>query len=349
MRGLAFALVFTSAFVHATWNTAIRGLKGNTPVLVFAHFIGTVMSFPVVVYLDGDFYHTMVAAHVGWIYLASSIVHALYIILLSTAYIYGDVGLVYPLARGTAIVLSTWGSQAFTEGEGLNSAELGGVAVVVLGIFGLFIDASRNAMSKVPVVAYAAVPASEQGENNGGDVELVPAVVLEPPEGADDEVACNIPQAESQTASESSAVRQLLVSIGLALCVGCCTASYSILDSLGVQQAPALTWSFAMNALSIGMLLPFLLLFYKDMATEAITDHWKVIIMIAPFTVGAYLIVLFVFSFPDVNVALVVTLREFAVLVGATFGVLFLGERCTILKFASILCMLAGMLVIKVA
>ncbi|CAM9318430.1 unnamed protein product [Ectocarpus fasciculatus] len=291
MRGLAFALVFTSAFVHATWNTAIRGLKGNTPVLVFAHFIGTVMSFPVVVYLDGDFYHTMVAAHVGWIYLASSIVHALYIILLSTAYIYGDVGLVYPLARGTAIVLSTWGSQAFTEGEGLNSAELGGVAVVVLGIFGLFIDASRNAMSKVP----------------------------------------------------------LLVSIGLALCVGCCTASYSILDSLGVQQAPALTWSFAMNALSIGMLLPFLLLFYKDMATEAITDHWKVIIMIAPFTVGAYLIVLFVFSFPDVNVALVVTLREFAVLVGATFGVLFLGERCTILKFASILCMLAGMLVIKVA
>ncbi len=36
----------------------------------------------------------------------------------------------------------------------------------------------------------------------------------------------------------------------------------------------------------------------------------------APAATGAYMIILYVFELPDISVALVVTLREFAVLIG---------------------------------
>ena len=361
MRTIAFALIFSSAFIHATWNTATRHLKGNTPVLVFAHFLGTLLCFPLVLYLDSTFYISMTTSGAVPIYIASSFVHALYILLLSTAYVYGDVGLVYPLARGTAIVLSTWGSSLFEHNESsLSSTELIGVAVVVSGIFGLFWDSwSKAASSEAsrPAGVYSALPLSDE---TGSSDLLGIEMSIPHPDAINDFCAEDSAGKDSKTESEhdgesamnssvSETSRKLLTSIALAMGVGVCTASYSILDSLGVQDISAMTWSFCMNFLSIGILLPISFVFYRKQTAVALQEHKKEIVLIAPFTVGAYLIILFVFSFPGVNVALVVTLREFAVLIGATFGVIFLGEHCSILKFASIIVMLSGMVIIKIS
>jgi multidrug transporter EmrE-like cation transporter len=143
--------------------------------------------------------------------------------------------------------------------------------------------------------------------------------------------------------------KKMFTSVGYAIGVGACTATYSIVDAMGVQIVPSPLWAFLYNFISNPFLVPFLYIYYREDTIIAVQQHKRSIVMIAPCVVGAYLIILVVFSMPGVDVALVVTLREFAVLIGAFFGVVFLKERYSWIKFAAILIMLAGMVVLKFA
>jgi hypothetical protein len=103
MQTLAFLLILASATIHASWNTLARHVKGNTPALVFAHFIGSLMVFPFI-FLYPNAFRTLSCPWVVPLMTLSLFSHAMYVMLLSSAYVYGDVGLVYPLARGTGML-----------------------------------------------------------------------------------------------------------------------------------------------------------------------------------------------------------------------------------------------------
>jgi uncharacterized membrane protein len=338
MKLLSFGLVFCSAVIHASWNVAIRQLKGNTAVLVLAHFVGTIIFFPLT-FSDLPSYSSLLEPTVQVLLFGSILAHAFYIILLSTAYVYGDVGLIYPLARGTAIVIATLVSQIFSLSKPLERLEVCGIIVVVSGVVGLFLDAWSGRGTKPAYDRLATEDISANSVALDGDIELSESSSLKDATSSELDI---VPRGNAVVEDK------LMASIGFALCVGACTATYSILDALGVRSVPALQWSFCMNISSTVLLIPFLLAFYKELTLEAMQIHKRVIIMIAPATVGAYLIILYVFSLPDVNIAVVVALREFAVLIGALFGVVLLKERCGMTKFIAIGFIVTGMILIKI-
>jgi uncharacterized membrane protein len=60
-----------------------------------------------------------------------------------------------------------------------------------------------------------------------------------------------------------------------------------------------------------------------------------------------YLLILYAFRLGNVSYA--VAVREFAVVIGAALGVIFLGEKLTKLKVVGIVSIMVGLLLIKLA
>jgi hypothetical protein len=99
--------------------------------------------------------------------------------LLAAAYVYGDVGLVYPITRGFAILLATTIGQILEIDKPLRTFQLLGICVVLLGIILLCIDAQNNNYNDTTsntkdnnVVLYDKVDSSENDIeiNNSSDI-----------------------------------------------------------------------------------------------------------------------------------------------------------------------------------
>jgi drug/metabolite transporter (DMT)-like permease len=360
-----------------------------------AHFVGGLMSLPFVL-VYGDFYHAVSSPQL-YNYVGQGVFfHSSYIGLLAVAYSFGDVGLVYPLARGTAITLATMAVELIGIGKRLTALENIGVAVVICGIMTLAYDAYRNILSTKD---YSKLSSDSEHESDvepeqpdRGDVELGETcrspifdedddlrrdeedeTPREPEEEIEEEVVKpSSPVAKARKARSSSLdmpiakrplallplpatdseevkdlTRKVSYSIVFAVLVGCCTASYSINDSYAVNAVPAITYSFLANT-SVGLVyLPYLVMYKFDELKEAVLVKWPYLLLMAPATTGAYLIILFVFEIPGINLALVVALREFSVLVGTLLAIFVLKERASAIKITAVAVICAGMLLLK--
>ncbi len=364
MQLLSFALIFTSAFIHASWNTLVRHLKGNSSALILAHFFGAILHLPFV-FIGGNFSKIFsIFQYSSLIFLVPSVLsHISYLRSLPLAYAVGDVGLIYPLARGTAIIVASTIAH-FYLGPRLSSSQVVGIAVSVIGIVLLAYDASRSSRhkqeeelsrSKISNIVYKELSTVE---NN---IELTAFGDMEDDDSRfyDDEIedqnrSLNPSSSSSSSSTSSSSnedpyAKKLRISIMLAVAVGLCTASYSIFDSQGVDTVPPIVWSFWLNIFSSSILLVYLFKYNHEELTDVFTDHLKSVLVLSPSVVGAYLIILYVFSMPDVNVGLVVCLREVSVIIGAVLGVLVLNESYSVLKFAAISTILTGIIMIKIS
>lgn len=133
MPPLAIALVLVAAILHAGWNVLLKTSGDPLWTAVRLQAIGTAVLVPVAIvawFLSGR--PPLEAAGVG-LALGSGVIEAAYFICLSAAYRRGDLSLVYPLARGSAPLLS------ILIGIGLLGERLGlpaalGVAFLVTGI-----------------------------------------------------------------------------------------------------------------------------------------------------------------------------------------------------------------------
>src|SRR5699024_6984783 len=97
MSLLALMILILSAFMHATWNLLSKKSKGGTVFVWFYLGISIIFMTPFL-FLMQDFTLNIF----GWlIILASVLTHAIYSISLQYAYKIGDMGLIYPTARGT--------------------------------------------------------------------------------------------------------------------------------------------------------------------------------------------------------------------------------------------------------
>jgi uncharacterized membrane protein len=130
---LAIVLVLVAAILHAGWNVLLKTSGDPLWTAVRLQAIGTAVLVPVGVvawFVNGR--PPLEAAGVG-LALGSGVIEAAYFICLSAAYRRGDLSLVYPLARGSAPLLS------ILIGIGLLGERLGlpaalGVALLVTGI-----------------------------------------------------------------------------------------------------------------------------------------------------------------------------------------------------------------------
>jgi drug/metabolite transporter (DMT)-like permease len=105
MSALALVLVLSAAVIHATWNFLLKRSGGGT---LFVWSFAT---------LSALIYAPLAAAIVWWqqpalrwesfaLMAASAVIHTAYYLLLDRGYRTGDLSLVYPLARGSAPLIT---------------------------------------------------------------------------------------------------------------------------------------------------------------------------------------------------------------------------------------------------
>ncbi len=123
-------LVLLAAFAHAAWNALIKA-SGDS-FLTFAMlrvvaFVGGVVGVALLPPPDAA----------AWPYLAATaVVHNIYYLLLLYSYRYGDLSLIYPIARGTAPMLVVAAAIPFA-GEVPGAFGAFGIALVTAGILAL--------------------------------------------------------------------------------------------------------------------------------------------------------------------------------------------------------------------
>lgn len=136
MTSTALVLVLTSAVLHATWNFLLKR-SGHKIVFFWAmSAIGLgIFGAPAIVFA--------VAEDFGWEQLAyclgTATLHAAYAIALTRGYYLGDLSSVYPVSRGIGPALVPALAVVFL-GESVSGLAIGGIGLIVAGIFAVNID-----------------------------------------------------------------------------------------------------------------------------------------------------------------------------------------------------------------
>jgi drug/metabolite transporter (DMT)-like permease len=133
MSLLALGLVLVAAVTHATWNLLARRAGEKLPFLWCTVLVASVVFLPLGIWLG----LTQPVEPTGWaIVAASAALEALYYWTLSQAYRYGELSLVYPIARGSAPIMVPL-LAAISLGERLSPLAAGGIGLVVVGILAM--------------------------------------------------------------------------------------------------------------------------------------------------------------------------------------------------------------------
>jgi drug/metabolite transporter (DMT)-like permease len=136
MDSFVFAAVLFAAACHAGWNAAIKtGLDPLTSTVLITTGAGLV-SIALLPFVG-------LPPAVAWPWvIASVVIHLFYFIGLSEAYRTGDLGQVYPLARGSA-PLMTAGVTASLLGERIGAAGWSGIVILAAGVLLLSLRGGR--------------------------------------------------------------------------------------------------------------------------------------------------------------------------------------------------------------
>lgn len=140
------AAVLFAALLHASWNALVKSSSDKALDTALIHGLGSLIALPIVLAIGWP-----VAGAWPFI-LASVVIHIGYYIALAGAYRHGDLGLTYPLMRGTAPLLVAL-SAAVTLGETLSPLSWAGVLGVSCGI--LVLGLSRHALDSPRAVGFA--------------------------------------------------------------------------------------------------------------------------------------------------------------------------------------------------
>ncbi len=123
-------IVLLAAALNAGWNSAIKVGGDRITLMAITTLIGSVISLCVLPWVD-------MPGRASWMLLALSIaIHTVYHFVLPIAYSHGDLGQVYPIARGSAPLLVMAGAAVFA-GEWPGAGEMLGVVVLSAGVLAL--------------------------------------------------------------------------------------------------------------------------------------------------------------------------------------------------------------------
>jgi drug/metabolite transporter (DMT)-like permease len=203
VSALALALVLAAAVIHASWNYLLKRSGGGTAfVWLFA-------------VISAAIYAPLAAAAVWWtrppltagsyvLMAASAVIHTAYYMLLDRGYRTGDLSLVYPLARGSAplvtvcvavlllgerpsaiaiagAVLIASGAVVLT-GNLRKLKESGSLTAVVFALLTGCMIASYTVVDKLAVAAFFVPPLLQDWASNLGRVVIMTPMALRQPE-----------------------------------------------------------------------------------------------------------------------------------------------------------------------
>ena len=127
MTSFVFLAVLFAAACHAGWNALIKvGLDplSTTALIALGSAVVAIVCLP--------FFGMPTSAAWPWI-VASAVVHLFYFAALIESYRTGDLGQVYPIARGTAPLMTAGASTVFV-GEPLSVFTWSGIVVLAMGV-----------------------------------------------------------------------------------------------------------------------------------------------------------------------------------------------------------------------
>jgi phosphonate utilization associated putative membrane protein len=124
--GVVLAVLF-GAVLHAGWNALVKSSGDKELDTALVHFLGAVVALPPLLLVGAP-------PAAAWPFIAASlVVHIAYYVTLAGAYKHGDLGMTYPIMRGSAPLLVALGS-SFVLGEALSPLAWAGVVAVTLGV-----------------------------------------------------------------------------------------------------------------------------------------------------------------------------------------------------------------------
>jgi drug/metabolite transporter (DMT)-like permease len=137
LENVIFLAVLFAALCHAGWNALIKvGLDplSTTTLIAIGSAVVGIVCLPV----------AGMPAVAAWPWLiASMIIHLIYFAALIESYRTGDLGQVYPIARGSAPLMTATASLVFV-GERLSVASWGGIAALAAGVLMLSVRGGRE-------------------------------------------------------------------------------------------------------------------------------------------------------------------------------------------------------------
>ncbi len=148
MEPFVAAIVLLSAMMHAGWNALVK--RGADGLVVQASVVagGALLALPLLAAVPPP-------PPALWGYLiASAFIHGLYFWILAAAYRFGDLSLVYPIARGSGPLLVAALSAGFL-GELLDGREIAGLVLICSGLFALALSGRRGGGMRAVLYATA--------------------------------------------------------------------------------------------------------------------------------------------------------------------------------------------------
>ena len=133
MTRTAFALIVLAGLIHAGWNILAKKAAGDARFAFFTAFIMMLLWAPLGWWLGGDVVPTWGRAEWSLV-VASGVLHVFYYVILLRGYRKADLTVVYPLARGSGPLLSSFVAITL-QGEKLSLLGGLGIAGVVGGVF----------------------------------------------------------------------------------------------------------------------------------------------------------------------------------------------------------------------
>jgi uncharacterized membrane protein len=134
---LVIVLPLCAAVLHATWNAALRSSADRLWFVTVMSFSSTVAAIPLVVMLP-------LPLTESWGYIGvSALLQAVYAFLLAYAYTLGELGLVYPIVRGSVPLLVTVGGFLLA-GQRLGGQVLLGIVLISAAIVSQAFGSART-------------------------------------------------------------------------------------------------------------------------------------------------------------------------------------------------------------
>jgi drug/metabolite transporter (DMT)-like permease len=199
VSGTALALVLAAALIHATWNYLLKRSGGGTPFVWLFAAASALLYAPLAI---GVLWWTQPAlTTVSFVLIAASaVIHTAYYMLLDRGYRSGDLSLVYPLARGSAPLitvtvavfllqeqpssvaiagaLSIAGGAVVLTGNFRSLKESGSLAAVVFALLTGCMIASYTVVDKLAVAAFFVPPLVQDWATNLGRVAIMTPLAL---------------------------------------------------------------------------------------------------------------------------------------------------------------------------
>ena len=146
MDPIVVTVILASAVMHAVWNAMVKGGADGLVVQTAVVCGGALLAVPFL------FLVPFPPPEVWWYLVASALIHGLYFWVLAAAYQFGDLSLVYPVARGSGPLLIAGLSAVFLR-EYLSAGQMAGIGLICAGLFVLTLSGRHGGGSRAILYA----------------------------------------------------------------------------------------------------------------------------------------------------------------------------------------------------